>query len=62
MNVGKPASNVRVSAVISSQNTDDSLVEPAPQCTYNARALDEDETRVAIGLGSISRRICLVLK
>ena len=30
-------------------NTDISLVEPTPQCPYNARALNEDETRVAIG-------------
>ena len=43
-------------------DTDYRLVEPAHHCPYNARALNEDEARVAIGKGSKARFVWPVLK
>ena len=45
----KRVGNVPLKAPIFNLDSDDSLVEPTPQSPYNARALNEDETRVAIG-------------
>ena len=40
---------VRLNAVIYNLDSGDSAVEHTHQSPYNARALNEDETRVAIG-------------
>ena len=53
---------VLLTASIFNMDTDDSLVEPTHQSPYNARALNEDETRAAIGKGSKARHLCPVLK
>jgi hypothetical protein len=46
------AENVLRSVDIFNLDSGYSLVEPTPQSPYNARALNEDETRAAIGKGS----------
>ena len=43
-------------------DTDYRLVEPAHHCPYNARALNEDKTRVVIGEGRKAELLCRVLK
>mgnify|MGYP001822506669 FL=1 len=46
---GKRVDNVPLKAPIFNFDTDNSPVEPTPQSPYNARALNEDETRVGNG-------------
>ncbi len=48
--------------VIFNFDTDYCLVEPMGQCTYNARALNEEETRAACGMGKKERQLCPVLR
>ena len=53
---------MRIIADIFNIASDLRLVEPAYQSPYNARALNEDETRAAIGKGSKARYRCPVLR